>query len=74
MADEKLRQLSSKVRVLRAEKEWTQEQLAKKAGVSACYIQYLEGNCKKRPRAKNLIKVAKALKIEPSILLEYIEN
>ena len=72
MASEKEKQLAIKIKVLRAEKGWTQKQLAEHSGVSICAIQYIEDNCKKKPRVDALIKIAKAFKIDPDILIEYI--
>ena len=58
--------------MLRAEQGWTQKQLAENSGVSVCAIQYIEDDCKKKPRVDMLVKIAKALKIDPNVLVSII--
>lgn len=71
MIDEKQRELAIKVKVLRAEKNMTQEQLAESSGVSVCAVTFIE-NCKKKPRVGTLIKIAKAFEIDANELLKYV--
>ena len=71
MVDEKLKELSSMVRVLRAKNDMSQNELADKAGVSVYTITFLE-NCHKVPRANTLVKIAKALNVDAQDLLKYI--
>ena len=71
MVSEKQRELSKKVKVLRAERGWTQEELAKRSGVSICLVYFVE-NCKKKPRVDSLMKIAKAFGIDADELLKYV--
>lgn len=72
MVDEKCKQLAMKVKMLRAERGLTQEQLAEKSGVSVGAIFYIEKDCQKKPRVEMLMKLAKALEVAPEELLQYI--
>ena len=72
MVDERGKQLALKIKMLRAEKGWTQKQLAEHSGVSVCAIQYIEDDCKKKPRIDMLVKISKALKIDPNVLVSII--
>lgn len=72
MVDERGKQLALKIKMLRAEQGWTQKQLAEHSGVSVCAIQYIEDDCKKKPRVDMLVKIAKALKIDPNVLVSII--
>lgn len=68
---EKMEQLARRIKVLRAMNNMTQEELAKASGVSNCAITFIE-NCKTQARAKTLIKLARALHVDESELLNYI--
>lgn len=68
---EKMEQLARRIKVLRAMNNMTQEELAKASGVSNCAITFIE-NCKTQARAKTLIKLARALQVDESELLNYI--
>lgn len=68
---ENLRKLAHELKVLRAKNNMTQEELAKASGVSNCAITFIE-NCKTQARAKTLIKLARALHVDESELLNYI--
>ena len=71
MADEKMRELAKAIKVLRAEKGFTQEKLAKKSGVSVCAIALIE-NCKKKARVGTVVKLASAFEVEYETLLKYV--
>ena len=49
-----------KLRIARAEKDWTKEELAKRAGVSSRTISRIELERVTRPRGETLEKIAKA--------------
>lgn len=68
---EKMEQLARRIKVLRAMNNMTQEELAKASGVSNCAITFIE-NCRTQARAKTLIKLARALQVDESELLNYI--
>lgn len=68
---EKMEQLARRIKVLRAMNNMTQEDLAKASGVSNCAITFIE-NCRTQARAKTLIKLARALQVDESELLNYI--
>jgi transcriptional regulator with XRE-family HTH domain len=66
---------ADKVRRLRRRKMWTQEELAKNAGVAASTVVYIEmgpdaEKGTKEPRFSTLKKLAKALEVNPVDLLE----
>ena len=46
----------------------TQKELAEKAGISTTYIGEIE-SCRKYPSIKTLVKISKALEVEPYMLL-----
>lgn len=71
MANNKLSELATIVKLARVTKGWSQEDLAKKAGVSTCSISFLE-NCKKKPRDITVVKIGKALKIDIKDLLDFV--
>lgn len=70
--EEKMRKLATEIKVLRAKKNMTQEELANASGVSVCAITFIEG-CKKRPRVATLVKIAKALEVDEKELLKFID-
>ncbi len=69
-----IKRLGMNVKRLREEKGWTQEALAKKAGISRVYLAQIEGSAKKAPirtpTLPMLEKLAKALKVKVGRLLE----
>ena len=64
------RRLSTVIRRLREAQDMTQEQLAKKAGVTQGYIAQLESGLKKNPSLPTLKKLARALGVPVTELLE----
>lgn len=64
--------LARKLKTLRAMRDWSQTDLAKKSGVSLCAISFIE-NEHKVPRVSTLIKLANALEVNESELLKYLE-
>lgn len=71
MTEENQKELAKKVKILRAERDMTQEELARKSGVSPCLVYFIE-NCKKKPRVDSLMKIAKAFGVDAEELLKYI--
>lgn len=69
--NENLKKLALELKILRAKKNVTQEELAKLSGVSHCAITFIE-NCKTTARPQTLIKLAKALEVDESELLNFI--
>ena len=55
----------------RKQKEWTQSQLAKKAGLSRGYVAAIEQG-RRRPSLKTLVIIAKALEVDVRGLKEDI--
>ena len=64
------RRLSTLIRRLREAQRLTQEELAKKAGVTQGYIAQLERGLRKNPSLPALKKLAKALGVPMTELLE----
>ena len=64
------RRLSTLVRRLREQQDMTQEQLAKKCAVTQGYIAQLEAGDKKNPSLDVLKRIAKALGVPVTELLE----
>ena len=58
------------VQELRTKKELSQRELAQKAGVSDGYIAHLETGLRKNPSLAVLKRIAKALGVPLSVLLE----
>jgi len=65
-------QLAVKIRTLRNERKWSQEELADRADLHRTYISHIE-NAKRDISVKSLCKIALGLGIEPSKLLENID-
>lgn len=66
---------ADKVRQFRRRKMWTQEELAKEAGIAASTVVYIEmgpdaEKGTKEPRFSTLKKLANALEVNPVDLLE----
>ena len=64
------RRLSTMVQELRTKNEMSQRELAKKAGVSDGYIAHLESGLRKNPSLAVLKRIAKALGVPVTTLLE----
>ncbi len=63
------KRFAMQLKQLRAEREMTQEALAKKASLSRVYIAKLE-TAKQDPTLTTVMKLAKALRVKPGKLLE----
>lgn len=70
MSDNKLLLLSKRLRKLRKGAGFTQEELARKAGISVKYLQNLEGSEPKNPSLLTLAKIAEGLDAQISELLD----
>ncbi|MCB9988319.1 MAG: helix-turn-helix transcriptional regulator [Rhodospirillales bacterium] len=64
-------QLATKIRKLRNEREWSQEELADRAGLHRTYISHIE-NGKREISVETLCKIAKGFEITASELMEAI--
>ncbi len=62
--------LGSKVRELRRDMSWSQQQLADRSGVGHAYISRLERDGFKNPSADILLRLARALKVDIEQLYE----
>jgi len=65
--------LAEKIKELRVDREWTQTQLAIKAGLGQegrNYINALENGRISRPSAEKLVKIAKAFDVDDDVLFE----
>ena len=62
--------LATVIKRLRAQRDMTQEELAKKAGVTQGYIAQLERGLRKNPSLPSLRKLARALCVPVTELLE----
>lgn len=63
--------LATKVRKLRNERQWSQEELADRSGLHRTYISHIE-NGKREISVETLCKIAKGFDISPSELMENI--
>lgn len=63
--------LATRIRKLRSQKGWSQEELAERAGLHRTYISHLE-NGKRQISVETLCKVARGLEVSPSDLLKGI--
>jgi len=68
--DEFYVKLGKKIKMLREDAGLTQEKLAEISGISLDYMGKIEVNINK-PGLKTILKLAKALKIEPYVLLKF---
>ncbi len=64
------RKLRTVLRELRQKREWSQAELAAKAGVTDAYVAQLETGKKKNPSLEVLRRLAKALGVPVTELLE----
>lgn len=71
MGQEIRRKFARKIYKLRAEKGWTQEQLAEYADIAVRHIQRLESNDPSPGKIDTIEKLAKAFKISCSKLLDF---
>ncbi len=62
--------ISSKVKQLRNKRGWTQEELAKKAGISRVSVARIEAGMRKNPDLSTRKKLAKAFKVNIMDLLD----
>ncbi len=65
-------QLAKKIRALRTEKKWSQEELADRADLHRTYISHIE-NAKREISLETMCKVARGFGIEPSRLMQGIK-
>lgn len=72
MENQKLKELGRKIVVLRAERNMTQTELYKLAGLSYTTISFIE-NGKKVPRVSTLYRIAKVLDVNPYELTKYLD-
>ena len=71
--DNELKKLASKIKQLRIEKGFSQEELAYKCGFDRTYISMLE-RAKRNPTYFNLLKLADGLNISLVEILNYKSN
>jgi transcriptional regulator with XRE-family HTH domain len=64
-----MNRLAKKLKALRASREWSQEEAARRAGVSSRYFSRLESK-RHDPSLTTLAKIAKAFGLSVSQLLE----
>jgi XRE family transcriptional regulator, regulator of sulfur utilization len=64
------RRLGAVVRRLRRERDWTQEQLGKRAGLAQAHISEIESEVRAHPTAVVVKKLARALGVPVTELLE----
>ena len=64
--------LAVKIRKLRNERKWSQEELADRAGLHRTYISHIE-NAKREISVETMCKIAKGFNIDPSELMEGIK-
>ena len=62
--------LSQKLKELRLQRGWTQQELAKRSGLGRRSISYLEQKDRERPPADILLKLARAFNIKPEELYQ----
>lgn len=62
--------MAIKIKKLREKKGWTQEQLAEKAGLALVTIGRIEAGMRKNPDLDTRKKIAKALKVPITDLLD----
>lgn len=64
-----LKTMAKRLRQLRADRGWSQADLAERAGVSRVHIARIE-TAKMEPTLGVIVKLAKALRVKPAALLE----
>ncbi|NLI93934.1 MAG: helix-turn-helix transcriptional regulator [Peptococcaceae bacterium] len=65
--------LGHNIRLVRQAKNMKQSELAKRAGISISYLCEIE-KAKTVPSIKTLVKIAKALRVECSVLINYSDD
>jgi len=65
-------QLAVKIRKLRNERKWSQEELADRAGLHRTYISHIE-NAKREISVETMCKIAKGFGVMPSDLIAEIK-
>ena len=64
------RRLGAVVRRLRRERDWTQEHLARRAGITQGHLSHLEAGTRANPGAAVIKRLARALDVPVGVLLE----
>lgn len=64
-----IKRMAKRVKELRAERGWSQVELAARAGINRVYLARIE-TAKQEPTLGVIEKLAKALKVKPAALLE----
>lgn len=64
-------QLAVKIRKMRNERKWSQEELADRAGLHRTYISHIE-NAKREISVETLCKIAKGFSVLPSLIMQDI--
>ncbi len=64
-----LKRMAKRLKQLRADRGWSQEELSRRSGVSRTHIARIE-TAKMEPTLGVIEKLAKALKVKPGELLE----
>lgn len=64
-------QLATRIRKLRNERQWSQEELAERTDLHRTYISHIEGG-KRQISVETLCKIAKGFNINPSELIKDI--
>ena len=62
--------LPERIKELRAEREWTQKELAKRSGLDRSYVSWLESDKIGKPSADTFLKLAHAFRIPPEELYQ----
>jgi transcriptional regulator with XRE-family HTH domain len=62
--------LDVKIRQLREERNWTQDELAKRCGLDRAYIAAIETKQIKKPSVESFLKLARAFKVRPEELYQ----
>jgi transcriptional regulator with XRE-family HTH domain len=62
--------LDDKIKQLREERGWTQDELAKRSGLDRAYIAAIETKQIKKPSVESFLKLARAFKIRPEELYQ----
>lgn len=65
--------LDKELRIARANKGWSQKELAQRAKVSTCTISFIECGLPRKPRFDILVKLERALEVESETFTKYLE-
>jgi len=63
-------ELDEKIKQLREERKWTQDELARRSGLDRAYIAAIETRQIKKPSVESFLKLARAFKIRPEELYQ----